>query len=95
MPCAMVNMAFTDLVRSREMAWRYEIGMDAPFIHGRPALNDARDLIERFGENAQCEAASRAARSRDEGNVRRFCHWRQIQRVIPLLLTDEVHGTVH
>jgi hypothetical protein len=66
-----------------------------PFIHGRPALEDATDLIERYGEQAGLEAAARANRSRDEGNVARFCHWRQIERVISTLCCDEAVGTVH
>lgn len=69
--------------------------MDAPFIHGRLALADATDLIERYGEEAGVEAAVRAERSRDDGNVARFCHWRQIERVIATLSCDEPVGTVH
>lgn len=69
--------------------------MDAPFIHGRIALADASDLIDRFGDDAALEAATRAERSRDDGNLARFCHWRQIQRVIASLSSAEVCGTVH
>lgn len=69
--------------------------MDAPFIHGRRALDDASDLIDRYGDEAALVAAERADRSRDNGNVARFCHWRQIQRVIATLSSDEVRGTVH
>lgn len=69
--------------------------MNSPFIHGRLALADASDLIERYGDDAGFEAAVRAERSRDEGNVIRFCHWRQIERVIATLSSDEVHGTIH
>ena len=69
--------------------------MDAPFIHGRLALAEASDLIERFGEEAALEAAIRAERSRDDGNVARFCHWRQIERVIATLSSDEPLGTIH
>jgi hypothetical protein len=65
------------------------------FIHGRPALADASDLIARYGDDAGYEAAARAERSRDDGNVARFCHWRQIERVIATLSSDEVIGTVH
>ena len=43
--------------------------MDSPFIHGRLALADAAELIERFGDDAGFEAAARAERSRDVGNV--------------------------
>jgi hypothetical protein len=69
--------------------------MDAPFIHGRLALADATDLIERYGEDALLEAAALAERSRDDGNVARFCHWRHIERVIATLSSDEVQGTIH
>ena len=69
--------------------------MDSVFIHGRVALADAADLIERFGDDAGFEAAARAERSRDDGNVARFCHWRQIERVIATLSCDEVIGSIH
>jgi len=69
--------------------------MDAPFINSRLALADASDLMERYGEDAALEAAVRAERSRDDGNVVRFCHWRQIERVIVTLSSDEPLGTVH
>ena len=69
--------------------------MDSPFISGRPALADAAELIDKFGDDAGLEAAVRAERSRDAGNVIRFCHWRQIERVIVTLSSDEVRGRVH
>ena len=69
--------------------------MRTPFIHGRLALSDASDLIDRFGDDAGFEAAARAERSRDLGNVARFCHWRQIERVIASLSSDGIHDTVH
>jgi hypothetical protein len=69
--------------------------MDSPFIHSRLALADASDLIERYGDGAGYEAAARAERSRGDGNVMRFCHWRQIERVIATLTSDQVRGTVH
>jgi hypothetical protein len=69
--------------------------MDALFITGRLALAEASDLIDRFGDDAGFEAAARAERSRDDGNVLRFCHWRQIERVIATLSCEEVRGTIH
>ena len=69
--------------------------MDALYISGRVALADASDLIDRFGDNAGYEAASLAEYSRDSGNVVRFCHWRQIERVIATLSSEEIRGTVH
>ena len=69
--------------------------MDAPYINGRLALADASELIDRFGDDAGFEAAARAEFSRDAGNVARFCHWRQIERVIATLSCEEIRGTVH
>lgn len=91
----MFNEKLTIFVVSPETGISYVARMDAPFIHGRPALADATDLIDRFGQEAALEAACRAERSRDDGNVARFCHWRQIERVIVTLSSDEVLGTVH
>ena len=69
--------------------------MSRPFIHNRAALADASELIESFGELALVEAAARAVRSRGDGNLLRFCHWRQIERVIAALNSDEVTDTIH
>ena len=69
--------------------------MDIPFIHGRLALADASELIERFGDEAGLEAAARARSSRNSGNVAHFCHWRHIERLIVTLTSDEVAGTIH
>jgi hypothetical protein len=91
----MFNDMLTIFVGSRETGARYGERMDAPFIHGRLALDDASDLIERYGEDAAVEASIRAERSREDGNVVRFCHWRHIERVIGTLSCDEVRGTVH
>ena len=69
--------------------------MDAPFIADRGALADASTLIDQFGDDAGFEAAMRAETSRDAGNVVRFCHWRQIERVIATLSSEEIRGTIH
>jgi hypothetical protein len=69
--------------------------MDTPFINGREALADAALLLETFGDDAGFEAAARAEASRDRGNVLKFCHWRQIERVIVTLSDQQVRGTVH
>ena len=69
--------------------------MDGLFINDRNALAEAAELMERFGDDAGFEAAARAERSRDDGNVLRFCHWRQVERMIVTLASDEVFGTVH
>jgi hypothetical protein len=69
--------------------------MDTPFIHGRVALADAEELMQRYGDDAGFEAATRAERSRDDGNVIRFCHWRQIERVIATLSSEDIRGAIH
>ena len=69
--------------------------MTTPFITGRAALHDAATLIDTYGDDAGFEAAARAEHSRDQGNVLRFCHWRQIERVIVTLSDQEIRGTIH
>ena len=69
--------------------------MDTPFITGRAALADAALLLETYGDDAGFEAAARAEDARDKDNVMRFCHWRQIERVIASLSEQEVRGTIH
>ena len=65
------------------------------YLADRGAVFDAADLIHRFGDDAGFEAADRANRGRDIGNVATFCHWRQIERLIVLFSADEAIGTVH
>jgi len=55
----------------------------------------AAEMMETFGELAGGEAAARAGRSRDLGNHIHFCRWRQIERLIGLLSSEEAFGTVH
>ncbi|HEX6661779.1 MAG TPA: hypothetical protein VF067_07930 [Sphingomicrobium sp.] len=69
--------------------------METVFIHGRLALADAAELIEHYGDRAATEAAARARRFRSDGNLARFCHWRQIERVVTALSSDEVTGSIH
>ena len=69
--------------------------MDSLFINGRAALSDAVELIDRFGGEAALEAAVRADQSRSNENLRGFCHWRQIERLIDTLAAGEAQGTVH
>ena len=82
-------------MRARERRWCYARFMTEPYISSRSALADAAGLMERYGDDAGFEAAARAYASRDEGNVVKFCHWRQIERVIAVLASDEVVGTIH
>lgn len=59
------------------------------------AARDAADLIEQFGDFAADEAAQRACRSRELGNVIHYCRWRQIQRFIEQLGNAGPDVTLH
>ena len=69
--------------------------MDTPYINDRGSLADAALLLETYGDDAGFEAAARAEASREKGNVLRFCHWRQIERMIEALNCEEIRGRVH
>ncbi|MFM9853427.1 MAG: hypothetical protein ACKVOJ_11570 [Sphingomonadaceae bacterium] len=66
-----------------------------PTATNRSDYQAAADLMAHFGDHARSEAASRASQSRDRGNLIRFCQWRQVERLITLLMTETVAGTVH
>lgn len=66
-----------------------------PYLADAGAVADAAQLIAAHGVHAADEAAARADRSRDIGNHIRFCHWRQIERLITVLAADQALGTVH
>lgn len=64
-------------------------------ISDAAAVQDAAELIDRFGQFAADEAAARASRSRDIGNVIHYCRWRQIQRLIEYLDGGNNEATLH
>jgi hypothetical protein len=55
------------------------------YLSDASAAADAAELISRFGIHAASEAAARADRSRDLGNVIHFCRWRDVERMIETL----------
>ena len=65
------------------------------FVADRDTVDGAAELIALFGDAAGTEAAARADRSRDVGNVIHFCRWRQIERLIVLLSIEGPFGTIH
>ena len=69
--------------------------MQDAFITDRKALDDALALVNQYGTDAPVAAAMRANESRALGNVLRFCHWRQIERLAELLASDTVEGSLH
>ena len=64
-------------------------------VSDRMTADAATNLMASFGESAGREAAMRADTSRDRGNIVLFCRWRQVERLILLLSTDHVQGTIH
>ena len=69
--------------------------MDTLFIAGRDSLDDAQALIREHGAEASLQAAVRAEQSRGAENVVKFCHWRQVERLIDALAAIEPQGTIH
>jgi len=69
--------------------------MAAMYLADAQQVADAADLIATFGEDAELEAAIRAGHMRDIGNVAHFCRWRQTERLVALLVSDEAVGTIH
>lgn len=65
-----------------------------PFVD-RASWEDAARLMAIYGTNAGFEAAALANRSRDVGNVKHFCRWRQIERLIVSLSRQTVDGSRH
>lgn len=61
----------------------------------RSAAADTAELIARFGDYAASEAAARAERSREVGNVGHFCRWRQIERMILVLAAGPTGHSLH
>ncbi len=68
---------------------------DHVHLTDRETLQEATELLARYGEHAVSEAAFRADRSRALGNVVHFCRWRQIERTIEMLRTADVTGSIH
>jgi hypothetical protein len=65
------------------------------YVPDRSAAADAAELMTRFGDYAASEAAARADRSRDLGNLLHFCRWRAIERLIVLLAAGRGMHTIH
>jgi hypothetical protein len=74
---------------------RERITLSLPYLSDRKSVEAAHDLMTRHGDDAGFEAAAKADRSRDIGNVQNFCRWRQIERLIVLLASEKPVGTLH
>jgi hypothetical protein len=91
----MVDGPLTPFMRAAARLDRYCRRIDTLFIAGRASLFDAQDLIREFGGEAALQAAVRAEQSRGAENILKFCHWRQVERLIDALASDEPLVTVH
>lgn len=65
------------------------------YIADRNSIDQAQDLLQRYGMLAIDEAAARSRHYRDLGNAIRFCQWRQIERFLSVFTQDVAIGTVH
>ncbi|MEM8695550.1 MAG: hypothetical protein AAGE05_05960 [Pseudomonadota bacterium] len=65
------------------------------YLDDREAVFDATELVAQYGSLAGMEAAMRADRSRERGNVVHFCRWRQIKRLVEWMNDDESEATLH
>jgi hypothetical protein len=74
---------------------RTDLARHYPLLSNREAWAEATDLMMRFGDHAQTEAAIRADRSRLSGNLIHFCHWRSTERAIEVLRNKHATGTIH
>lgn len=68
---------------------------DIVYIADRQAAELATQLLDEYGPAAPAEASARADRSRDLGNVIHFCRWRQIERFVAIMGSDDAIGTIH
>lgn len=66
-----------------------------PYLRHRACAETATELMHNFGDAAEHEAAARAYKSRDVGNVVQFCRWRQIERLIAIMNNGGANVTVH
>lgn len=66
------------------------------FIADRSDVDRAAELLVVLGPlGAVHEAAQRAERSRDLGNLVHFCRWRQVERLLRALASDPDDMTLH
>jgi hypothetical protein len=66
-----------------------------PYLHRRADAELATEFIAIYGDEAGREAAVRADRSRDRGNVVGFCRWRQVERLIVVMENGRTSATLH
>lgn len=66
-----------------------------PVFTDRMAYDEADNMIAILGQSAALHAADNADSAREKGNHIRFCHWRQVERLIVMLGVQKSFGTIH
>ena len=66
-----------------------------PVFTDRMAYDEADNMIAILGQSAALHAADNADTAREKGNHIRFCHWRQVERLIVMLSVKKSFGTIH
>jgi hypothetical protein len=66
-----------------------------PFLADRASADLTTELMAIFGDDAGQQAAVRADRSRDRGNMVGFCRWRQVERMILFMENGSAISTRH
>jgi hypothetical protein len=66
-----------------------------PYLADRSSADLTTEFMAIYGEEAGQQAAARADRSRDRGNVIGFCRWRQVERMIVFMENGSAISTRH
>jgi len=66
-----------------------------PVFTDREAYDEADNMLTILGSSAAIHAADNADQARERGNHIRFCHWRQVERLIVMLNVQKSFGTIH
>ncbi len=66
-----------------------------PVFTDRMAYDEADNMLTILGQSAALHAADNADDARERGNHIRFCHWRQVERLIVMLSVQKSFGTIH
>ncbi len=82
-------------VMSQRISGELRTVFSMPYVADRATVDIATTLIADLGSSAGQEAAARADANRTQGNVRQFCRWRQIERLILVLSSNTAVTTIN
>lgn len=95
MDSALPNSAADDGFGDPSTRARNDFHPETPLIGGREIVQMAQTMIEEFGAAAIGAAQLRAAHARAQDNPYRFCHWKEVERVIGWISAPELSQTRH